>query len=206
MLEPARHINAITWSPRFQTPPSLHIPLLTTHTQISGSENAPQSRCRVSWRARYEKVWATSRRHRLTCVRSPIRTILQQAIKLNKSIQNYMQPLYSTHASLFFDTTPKHSDASVPTTHEFKKIPSKQRSCFWIHEYSRRAISTSSLMCSRWARQTSNSDSVFQNPFLHSYSVQIRHMIHRALTPRSRVLEKLTGFHLVKKFPAFYGT
>jgi hypothetical protein len=26
------------------------------------------------------------------------------------------------------------------------------------------------------------------------------------LTPWSRVLEKLTGFQLVKKFPAFYGT
>ena len=27
-----------------------------------------------------------------------------------------------------------------------------------------------------------------------------------SLTPRSRVLEKLTGSQLVKKFPAFYGT
>jgi len=28
----------------------------------------------------------------------------------------------------------------------------------------------------------------------------------RILTPWSRVLEKLTGFQLVKEFPAFYGT
>ena len=37
--------------------------------------------------------------------------------------------------------------------------------------------------------------------YLHTY------LLNYLLTPRSRVLlEKLTGFQLVKKFPAFYGT
>jgi hypothetical protein len=93
--QPARHINAITWSPRFQTPLTVYTYHCWrhTHTQISGSENAPQSRCRVSWRARL-KVWATSRlQRRMTCVRSPIRILQQElpcVVKLNKSIQNRM--------------------------------------------------------------------------------------------------------------------
>jgi hypothetical protein len=33
-----------------------------------------------------------------------------------------------------------------------------------------------------------------------------RHFTYSILTLWSRVLEKLTGFQLVKKFPAFYGT
>ena len=36
--------------------------------------------------------------------------------------------------------------------------------------------------------------------------INIYSMMTSLLTPWSRVLEKLTGFQLVKKFPAFYGT
>jgi hypothetical protein len=38
------------------------------------------------------------------------------------------------------------------------------------------------------------------NDILMTYSLT------HSLTPWSRVLEKLTGLQLVKKFPAFYGT
>jgi hypothetical protein len=39
------------------------------------------------------------------------------------------------------------------------------------------------------------------------YCTVIHYLLTHSLTPRSRVhLEKLTGFHLVKKFPTFYGT
>jgi len=36
--------------------------------------------------------------------------------------------------------------------------------------------------------------------------IPLTYLLTYLLTPWSRVLEKLTGLQLVKKFPAFYGT
>jgi len=44
-------------------------------------------------------------------------------------------------------------------------------------------------------KQTKQNENIFQ-----------LHLLTYLLTPWSRVLEKLTGFQLVKKFPAFYVT
>jgi len=50
--------------------------------------------------------------------------------------------------------------------------------------------------------------SVSWAPATHSPLHKMLHLVlfNDKLTPWSRVLEKLTGFQLVKKFPAFYGT
>jgi len=47
----------------------------------------------------------------------------------------------------------------------------------------------------------------FKNNTANPYRLMLTYLLTYLLTPWRRVLlEKLTSFHLVKKFPAFYGT
>ena len=201
MLQPARHIYAITWSPRFQTPPIVctYNCWRHTHTQISGSENAPQSRCRVSWRARL-KVWATSRLgHRVTCVRSPIRLILQhekpQCHKIKQLITSlHVAPLFHTRI-VIFQHDPKARWCIRPILARIQKIPSKQRSCSWIHEqpfplphYCAIGELDQRQTATRFSKIRSSTPAAFKSAIWHT-----GHLFN-LLTPCSRaLLEKLTG-------------
>ena len=83
-------------------------------------------------------------------------------------------------------------------------------------KWRRRAVQTnSSWICKLWGRLVSNQWQflacfLYRHGLCNSQCPSVRPSIRQTyfylLTPRSSVLEKLTGFQLVKKFPAFYGT